>query len=229
MRLDDMTREKKEQTPKKTNDEIRELILKELYQAHNSARSLKSSRKSISEIKKELKKYGLSEKEIVSNLGFLIQSGWVKVEKEISEFTTPKGFVQKQEKDHFRISDMGINYFEGTSKFQKFEKSIAGINITNVNGVTILGDGNTVVNTMYTDLHKELSLLADVIRKSDQFNDEIKLNYIAEIETIKSQIMKPTPNKNIISQAWEKLKPLATVSGIISFFERVTGLITPLL
>jgi len=224
-----MPRKVKIPQPQKSNDEIRELILKELYQTHKNARSLKSSRESISELKQGLKEYGLIEKEIVSNLDFLIQSNWVKVEKEISEFKTPKGFIKKSEKEYFKLSDAGIIYFEGTSKFQRVEKSFAGINITNINGVTILGDGNTVVNTSYTELYKELSSLSEVIRKSNQLTDENKLNYIAEIETIKSQLMKPAPDKNIIKQAWEKLKPLATVSGIITFFEKAAGAIGALL
>ncbi|MEM1689705.1 MAG: hypothetical protein QXX33_05160 [Candidatus Hadarchaeales archaeon] len=210
---------------KRSNDEIRELILRELYEVHKKARSLKATGKSISELKRQLKKqYGLSEKEIVPNLDFLIQCGWVKVEKETSEFKTPRGFIKKQEKGIFKISDMGINYFEGQSKFQRIERSLAGINITNIGGVTVLGDGNVVVNVNYVDLYKELSMLSEIIRKSDQLKDVDKLNYIAEIETIKSQLMKPEPDKNIIKQAWEKLKPLATIAGIASFFERVVKL-----
>ncbi len=216
------------QTVQRTNDETRELILKCLYDVNQFARSLKSARLGISELKRELKKHGLSEKEIVSNLSFLIQSGWINVEKETSEFRTPKGFVRKQEKEYFKISDKGITYFDGISKFQLFEKSLSGINITNVNGVTVVGDGNTVVNSEYIGLYRELSLLSDVVKKSDQLTDGDKLNYVAEIETIKSQIMKPEPDKSIIKQAWEKLKTLATISGIVSFFlqaEKLAGVL----
>lgn len=213
----------------KSNDEIRELILRDLFQKHKNARSLKTARKSMRELKRQLKRYGLSEKEIVANLDFLILSGWVKVEKEITEFMTPKGFVRKQGKDYFKISDVGIIYLEGTSKFQRIERSFAGINVTNIGGVTVLGDGNTVVNTDFMDLFRELSLFSEVIRKSDQLSDADKLNYIAEIETIKSQLMKQKPDKNIIRQAWEKLKPLATLPGIISFFQQVAKLIEVLL
>jgi hypothetical protein len=209
----------------RSNDEIRELILMDLYQVHKNARSLKSARKSMSELKRQLKQHGLSEREIVANLDFLISSGWVKVEKETTEFRSPRGFIRKQEKDYFKISDTGVNYFEGISKFQKIEKSFAGINITNIGGVTVVGDGNTVVNTRYLDLYKELSLFSEIIRKSDQLTDSSKLDYVAEIETIKSQLMKPDPDKSIIKRAWEKLKPLATVAGIASFFTQVTKLI----
>jgi len=210
---------------KRTDDEIRELILKDLYEVHKNARSLKTARKSISELKRQLKQHGLSEKEIVSNLDYLISAGWVKVEQEVFEFRTPKGFIRKNEKKYFKISDAGIDYFEGASRFQKIEKSFSGINVTNIGGVTVLGDGNIIVNESYVDLYKELSLLSDIIRKSEQLTDTDKLNYVAEIETIKSQLMKPKPDKNIIKQAWEKLKSLATVAGIAAFFERVAKLI----
>jgi hypothetical protein len=210
---------------KRTDDEIRELILKDLYEVHKNARSLKTARKSISELKRQLKQHGLSEKEIVSNLDYLISAGWVKVEQEVFEFRTPKGFIRKNEKQYFKISDAGINYFEGASRFQKIEKSFSGINVTNIGGVTVLGDSNIIVNKSYVDLYKELSLLSDIIRKSEQLTDTDKLNYVAEIETIKSQLMKPKPDKNIIKQAWGKLKSLATVAGIAAFFERAAKLI----
>lgn len=213
----------------KSNDEIRELILRDLYQMHKNARSLKTARKSISELKRQLKRCGLREREIVSNLDFLILSGWVNVEKEITEFKTPKGFVKQQVKDYFKISDIGIGYFEGTSKFQRVEKSFAGINTTNIGGVIVLGNGNTIVNTNYLDLYRRLSLLSEVTRKSDQLPDAEKLDYVAEIETIKSQLMKPKPDKNIIKRAWEKLKPLATVAGVASFFAQVAELIGALI
>lgn len=222
-------RNKDVQQPEKSDDEIRELILSVLYQAHKNARSLKSSRMSTGELKKSLKKQGLREKEIVPNLDFLILSDWVRVEKELYEFITKRGFTRKSEKVYFKISEVGINYFEGTSKFQKIRESFAGINITNIGGVTILGDGNVVVNKSYVDLYKQLSLLSEAIRKSGQLTDQEKLNYIGEIETIKAQLMKTEPDKSIIRRAWEKLKPLATISGIITFFTQVANLIGALL
>lgn len=76
---------------------------------------------------------------------------------------------------------------------------------------------------------RALSLLSEEIMKSDQFTDEEKLNYHAEINTIKSQLSKTLPDKGIIAKAWEKLKPLATVAGIASFFEKVRLLIELLL
>jgi len=149
-----------------SSDDVRKSILDFLYKVHKSARGRESTRVSRSELKTELKKLGLKESEIASNLDYLIQSGWVKVEFEESEFKTPKGFVRKQKKEYYKISDIGINYFEGPSKFQRVEKSISGINITNIQGVTIIGDQNIVVNTQYIDLFRKLSLLSEAVRNS---------------------------------------------------------------
>jgi len=209
----------------KSSNDIRKDILNFLYKVHKSARGRESTRVSRSELKRELKKLGLKENEIASNLDYLIQSGWVKVELEESEFKTPKGFIRKQKKEYYKISDIGINYFEGPSEFQRVEKSISGINITNIQGVTVIGDQNIVVNTQYIDLFRKLSLLSEAVRNSSQLSDAEKLNYVKDIDTIKDQLSKPSPDKNIIKLAWEKLKPLATVSGIISFFKQVADLI----
>ena len=206
-------------------DTARKAILRFLYDVHEKARSRKSNRAPMSELKQELKKLGFKEQDIVSELDYLIEAGWVKVETEEYEFTTPKGFVRKQVKEYYKISDAGINYFEGPSEFQRVKKSISGIKVTNIQGVTVIGDSNLVVNTQYLDLFRRLSALSEVVRTSDQLTDEEKLNYIKDMDTIKDQLAKSLPDKNIIRLVWEKLEPLATVSGIVTFFKYVAEVI----
>lgn len=210
---------------KMTNDEIRRKILEHLYTIHKSARSLKSARLSIGMLKRDLKKLGLKDQEIIANLDYLIQAGWVRVEREETRFRTPKGFVKERVKEFYKISDGGINYFEGPSEFQRLSKSFSGIKITNIQGVTVVGDQNTVVNTQYLDLYRGLSLLSEAVRGSSQLSDREKLEYTADIETIKDQLAKPSPDKNIIRSVWERLKKLATVSDVVGFFKRVAELI----
>lgn len=212
-------------TPKSPEDNVRESILRFLYEAHKKARSLRGSRVATRELKEGLRELGLKDQEIVSNLDYLIQGGGIRVEEEESEFQTPRGFTRSQTKEYYKISDLAINRFEGPSEFQRIEKSVSGINITNIQGVTVVGDQNTVVNTQFLDLYKSLSLMSEIIRKSDQISDVEKLNYVKDIDTIKDQLSKPSPDKNIIRLAWEKLKPLATLSGIVSLFKQVFELV----
>jgi len=213
---------------RRTNDAIRKMILQYLYEVHQNARSLKSARVPMKKLKQDLKSLGLKEREIVSNLDYLIQTGWVIVDSEETEFKTPKGFVKKSAKEFYKISDAGIAYFEGSSEFQKLSKSFMGINITNVQGVTVVGDQN-VVNVGYVDLYRGLSLLSEAVRNCSQLSDAQKLEFVSEIETIKDQLAKQSPDRSIVKLAWEKLKPLATVSGVVTFFKQVAEAIAALL
>lgn len=212
--------------PQRTNDDVREIILRLLYTQHQKARGVKSTGLAISKIKQPLKKKGLKEQEIASNLDYLIQTGWVVQEKEEYSFTRSGRTIQAQ-RVSYKISDKGINHFEGPSKFQRPHK-VTGINITNIQGVTVVGDGNFVY-TRYGDLYRTLDLLDEEIRKSDSFSDEEKLNYRADIETIKSQLAKSKPNRGILKSAWEGLKALATVSSVAQLFLRIKALIEPLI
>ena len=213
-------------TSSKSKDEIREAVLRFFYDAHKTARSLKRSRMKISVIKKNLKEQELTEQEIISNLNYLIQTGWILKEAERYQVRTKKGIIDTKI-EYYKISDKGIDHFEGASSFQRIHPP-TGINITNIQGVTVVGDGN-IVNTKYSDLYRNLSLLSEEIMKSVLFTDEEKLNYYAEINTIKSQLSKTLPDNRIIAKAWEKLKPLAKVAGIVSFFEKVKLLVELLL
>lgn len=208
------------------SDEIRELILNVLYSSCKKARSIRGIGVKSSELKKTLKQKGLKEQDIVSNLHYLLQAGWVIEERE--KFTMSRGGKTiEAERKFYKISDKGINHFEGPSKFQgvyKFE----GINVTNIQGITVIGDGNYVY-TQYADLYRNLDLLGEEIRRNDQLSDEQKLNYQAEINTIKSQLSKQNPDRSILKRAWQVLKSIATIGSLITIFEKVRMLIEPLL
>ncbi|MGD0027864.1 MAG: hypothetical protein ABSC91_02885 [Candidatus Bathyarchaeia archaeon] len=210
----------------KTSDEIRELILEYLYSKYKKSRSVSGAGVKRREIKQVLKERGLNEQEIASNLYYLIQSGWVNEERKTFPITRGSTTI-RAENISYRIADKGINHFEGPSKFQRTQK-LTGINITNIHGVTVIGDGNYVYN-QYSNLYRSLDLLGEEIRQTDRLSDEQKLNYQAEIETIKSQLLKPNPDRSILRTAWNVLKGVATVGGIVSALEKVRALIQPLL
>jgi hypothetical protein len=210
----------------KTSDEIRELILEYLYSKYKKSRSVSGAGVRRREIKQVLKEKGLNEQEVASNLYYLIQSGWVNEERKTFPITRGSATI-RVENVSYRIADKGINHFEGPSKFQRTPK-LTGINITNIQGVTVIGDGNYVYN-QYSNLYRSLDLLGEEIRQTDRLSDEEKLNYQAEIETIKSQLLKSNPDRSILRTAWNVLKGVATVGGVVSALEKVRGLIQPLL
>ena len=205
---------KKEQKPL---DEIRETILHFFYDTHKKASSPKKVRLKILEAKSGLKELGLSGNEVVSNMEYLIDGGWLSRETEQKEFTTPKGVKVPSETHLYKASNKTIDHFDkGKSIFMKQDGS--GINITNIQGVTTLtvGDNNdVVVNAELSDLWSKLEDFNKSIREG-KLSDEDKLNYTSEIKTIQTQLQKQKPDKSIISKAWDNLKNLASGAETLS-------------
>jgi hypothetical protein len=132
------------------------------------------------------------------------------------------------EKKTYRIAKDGIDYFDGSNKFQKSSR-FAGINISDINNsVIILGDNNFVRNE-YRELFESLENLGRHIRISSESPSDEKINYQAEIDTIKAQLMKQKPDKDIIRKAWDVLKGVATINGVVSFAAKVAPLVAALI
>jgi hypothetical protein len=207
-------------------DEIRELILKYFYSAYKKSRSVTRGIKR-RKIKQDLKNLGLREHEIASNLYYLVQTSYV---AEIRKtFPLQKGGKTISAEDiSYKITALGINHFEGPSIFQRNSKKLNGIKVERIQGVVVIGNDNVVYNK-HSNLYRSLDLLGEEIRLSDKVSDKQKLSYQAEIDTIKSQLSKPAPDRSIIRRAWNALKGVATVGGVITTLEKVRELIQPLL
>ncbi len=196
----------KKQKPKLSNDEIRRRILEFLNTIRKKARSLASMSVTITIIKRGLKPFGISQNEVVTNLDFLVKNDWVQEDIIKRVYKTPKGFEVPSEKRCYRLSDLGIKYFEGASSFDS-SKNFLGINITNIQGVTVIGSNN-VVRAEFIDTFRKLDQLENEMKLSEKLTDEQKLSAFSDIQTIKDQLSKPIPDKNIIRRAM----------GTISFF-----------
>lgn len=219
---------KKEQKPV---DEVREIILRFFYDTHKRATSPKKVRLKILEAKSGLKELGLSGSEVVSNMEYLIDGGWLTRETEQKEFTTPKGVKVPSETHMYKASNKTIDHFDkGKSIFMKRDGS--GINITNIQGVTTLtlGDNNeVVVNAELKDLWSKLEGFNKSIKES-KLSDEDKLNFTSEIKTIQTQLQKQNPDKSIISKAWDNIKRLASGAETLStIYSTISPLIKALI
>ncbi len=212
------SRPKRPRPPEPTDDEIREAVLRFLYDTSKSARSADGTYATMGEIKLAMKILNVMEKRIVSNLTYLLQNRWV--EQDVRQFIVqPAGKPVMTRQVRYRISSAGVDRYEGPSVFQRVEK-MAGINVTNIQGVTVIGHDN-VVSTQFAELYRNLDLLGGEIRATEQLSDREKLSYQAEIETIESQLMKEHPDRSILERAWEALKGVATISGVAAAVDRV--------
>jgi len=205
---------------KRNNDEIREMILSFLDKKRRKARSLKSIGATPGELKKELKKLGLTENEIVINLDFLIKNGWI--EEQIQRYKLFKRNIEV-EKVTYRLSEVGLRYFEKESRFDT-TGTFSGIKLDNIqDSIVIIGSGN-IVQKDYYPLYSALDELKNKIMLSD-LPEISKLDYLADVETMKVQLAKPHPEKSIIKKVWEKIGALSKVAGFVSLVERIYHLL----
>ena len=191
----------------RTNDDLRRVILHYFYERNQNATSEKGKRGShvkISDVKKELKGlHGLTQTQVMSQLNYLISSGWVSKVTDERTFRTNRGTQQPSVIDWYVISASGIDKIEGSSSEFVRQSPYSNINITAVNSAVQLGSGN-VVHKSFVGLAGELEQLAKSIAGAD-ISEEEKVSIVADIETINGQLAKPKPNKDIVRTAWHAI------------------------
>ena len=212
------------------NDEIRMQILQWFYDRNKNATSQYGKRGSsvkISEVKRGLREnQSLSQKQVVSNLTYLIDKGWIN-KNEIEKTIQVKGVTVPSTVTWYEISADGIDKIEGESDFKNSPK-YAGINISAMGeNIITLGDGN-VVNVKYKDLREALEDLKKAAIASEM-TDEQKLETTIDIGNIEDQLAKAEPDKTIIKHLWEKVQAAATIGGFIGLIGKVSTLIASLL
>lgn len=208
-------------------DIARDFILRHLYFIHESARSPKTAGLKITELARALKPEGFKLQEVASNLDYLVQKGWVREMIETRTFTTPRGTTQQAEKRSYKISDSGIDRLEAASMYQR-SPATAHINISNIQGVTVVGDGN-VVNTSFADLSRALSDTKQAVLAEPHVSENLKLETISDIGSLQAQLQKPKPDKSVIQRLWSSIEKTAAVGGAIEFLYKAAELIQPLL
>lgn len=210
-----------------TDDEIRISILEYLYNAWKNPRGMESHKIKISKITSDLKKKGIAKKYVIRNLHYLIETGWVIEEVKQSQYFTGKMSIPTEKKT-YRISKDGVDFFEGASIFQRTNK-LAGINISDIkNSMIILGNNNVVWND-YKELYECLDDLGSRVRISSEISDSDKIDLQADIDTIKAQLEKPKPNKEIVGKAWSAIKVISTIGGVVGLLMKIQPLIDALL
>jgi len=210
----------------RSNEDVRTLLLQYFYdrnQNATSARGKKGSAVKISDVKKELKaSHELTQQEVQRNLTYLLSQGWVEQVTVEKAYPTPKGTLVPSTTSYYQITAAGIDKIEGPGEFTMNKFHGIKIEATGQNIIT-LGDGNKV-NAHFSDLGNALSELREAITSSST-PEQDKLAYVADIETIQSQLAKPTPNKNIIGAAWNTIKGAATINGCINLVEKTKAFI----
>lgn len=202
-----------------SKDEVRRRILQFLNNKRKRARGLASISATITDIKKSLKEGGISQSQVVQNLDYLVQNGWVKEEIEEKTFTTAKGFEVPSQKRTYKLTNLGIKHFEDPSAFD-ISQSFSGTNISNIQGITVVGTHN-IIRAEFTNLFRKLDQLESFMKMSDELTDEQKLAAYSDIQTIKEQLSKTIPDKGILKQALAAISFLGSIPGLVEVFNAV--------
>ncbi|MEX2110728.1 MAG: hypothetical protein WD802_09015 [Gemmatimonadaceae bacterium] len=213
------------------NDQIRQQILQYFYDRNRSATShygKKGSAVRISDAKRDLKAlHELTQSQVVSNLTYLIDKGWINTQ-DVEKTVTVRGGTIPSVVPWYEISSAGIDKIEGESEFKATPK-YSGINIsaTGQNVIT-LGDGN-IVNAQYATLHTELERLREGVIASHRLEDAQKVDVVSDIETVKDQLAKSQPNRKVLSHLWTAIETAVTGAGMVDLVNRIRPLIAGLL
>jgi hypothetical protein len=209
-----------------TNNQIRALILRYFYDRNKNATSAmgkKGVAAKISNVKADLKsKHGLSQQEVQSNLTYLLSQGWVEDVSIKKEFLARGGTLIPSTTTYYRITAVGVDKIEGPGEFTMDKFHGIKIEATGQNIITV-GDGNQV-DAKYGNIGEALAELRTAVTDSEA-SEADKLAYVADIDTIQSQLAKPSPNKSIVAAAWEAVKGAAAVNGCASLVVTVENLL----
>ncbi len=100
------------------------------------------------------------------------------------------------------------------------------IEATGQNIIT-LGDGNQV-NARFQALGEALSELRQAIKASDKIEETRKMDLVVDVDTIQTQLARPSPNRELISQLWEGISRAASIAGLAEAAVKVGGLLAGL-
>lgn len=213
--------------PTPADDEVRDAILRHLYDVHRAAKGPKKVAVGILDLRRAMKaQHGFAQNEVVSNLDYLVQKEWVTEVVEQRSYRAPGGTMQAAPKVTYKISHLGIDRMQKASLYQR--PVGAGINITNVHGVTVVGENN-VVNTHFTDLSRVLSDMRTAVQSATALPDAKKLDLVSDIDSLQTQLQKPEPNRSVIKTLWSGIENAVTGAGFIDLVARAGALIAPLL
>lgn len=223
---------KKPKPPEPTDDQIREIILRYLYDRNQNATSRRGKTTgaavTISVLRAELKSsHGLTGQQVHSNLTYLESQGWVEDRPVTKSFNTKAGGTIPSTTSYYIITAAGIDRMGGPSVFTRSRFDGIRIEATGQNIIT-LGDGNQV-NARFQALGEALSELRRAIKASDRIDETQKMELVVDVDTLQTQLARPTPNRELVSRLWEGINRAASIAGLADAAAKVAGLLTTLL
>jgi len=222
---------RKPKPPTLTTDGIREIILRYLYDRNERATSRRGKTTgaavTISVLRADLKNaHELTAAQVHSNLTYLESQGWVEDRPVTKSFNTRSGGTIPSTTSYYIITAAGIDRMGGPSMFTRDRFEGIRIEATGQNIIT-LGDGNQV-NARFQALGEALAELRQSIKQSDGIDDAQKMDLVVDVDTLQTQLAKPTPDRQLVSRLWEGINRIASVAGLADAAAKIGALLAPL-
>jgi hypothetical protein len=217
--------------PAISDDQIREIILRYLYDRNRNATSRRGKSTgaavTISVLRAELKaSHGLTVQQIHGNLTYLESQGWVEDSPVTKSVPTKGGTVIPSTTNYYIITAAGIDRIGGPSTFTRDRFEGIKIEATGQNIIT-LGDGNQI-DARFQALGESLTELRHAIKGSDKLDDSKKMELVVDVDTLQTQLARPVPNKAVVSSLWEGISHATAVLGLAEAAAKVGALIAKL-
>ncbi|MBN8550381.1 MAG: hypothetical protein J0M12_13795 [Deltaproteobacteria bacterium] len=226
-----MPKARKSAAPARTVTEIRAIVLRYFYDRNmsaTSARGKKGFAVRMKDIRAELKaSHGLSQQEVVGNINYLMSQGWIEEEQISKSVPLRSGTVIPQITSYYKITAAGIDKIDGPGEFTMEKFKGIKIEATGQNIITV-GDGNQI-NAKFEEAAGALIDLKQALLKSENLTEVQKLDAVADIDSVESQLAKSSPNSAIVKGAWEGIKKLDTVAGLTEKIFKLGALLGPFL
>jgi hypothetical protein len=162
----------------------------------------------------------------MGNLNYLMSQGWIDEEQIHKSVPLPSGTIIPQATSCYKITAAGIDKIDGTGEFTMDKFRGIKIEATGQNIISV-GDGNQV-NAKYQDTADALIELKQALLQTGSLTEVQKLDAVADIDSIESQLAKANPNCTVIQEAWDAVKKLDTVLGLAKV-GKVTSLLVQFL
>ncbi len=206
-----------------SSTEIRRAMLKYFYDRNSQARGKFGKRGAyvkISSLRRDMKElHGLTAREVIANLTYLVSEGWVDEKPVTKAVTTPRGVVIPSETRYYVITARGIDKIEGPGEFSAAKLDGIRIEATGRNIITI-GDGNQV-DAQFHYAAERLSHLREGIKRSNSISEEAKVECVSDIDSIQSQLAKTRPDHTILFRLWAAAEKVAVVAGLADLAQQI--------
>jgi hypothetical protein len=94
--------------------------------------------------------------------------------------------------------------------------------------IITLGDGNQV-NARFQALGESLAELRNSIKESTKLTETQKMELVVDVDTLQTQLGRPTPNRQLIASLWEGINRAASIAGLADAAAKVGGFLASLI